>query len=220
MNTPVNPSLVKELLRNCDADRFAAVLAWSSGAYLRETGWFQSFKAKLPLDKEGQPLPWFTYPSISFLRPRINKSMKVFEYGAGCSTLWWAERVAQVISCESDKQWYDRLLKFLPPNVRLSQVDLIYGGEYCKAILNHQNEFDIVVIDGRDRVNCAKNCLAALKPEGVIVWDNSDRKQYQEGYDCLQSHGFRRIDFEGVGPELTAPWWTSVFYRSSNVLGI
>ena len=81
-------------------------------------------------------------------------------------------------------------------------------------------EFDCVVIDGRDRVNCARHALGALTAGGVIVWDNSDRDCYQEGFDFLRDHGFRRIDFWGLGPINAYPWCTSIFYRDGNCLGL
>jgi hypothetical protein len=87
-------------------------------------------------------------------------------------------------------------------------------------VLKYRNEFDIVVIDGRDRVSCARNSLGALKPDGVIVWDNADREEYRPGYQFLESNGFRRLDFAGLGPLNAYQSTTAVFYRDSNCLGI
>jgi hypothetical protein len=61
-----------------------------SDGFLRNAGWFKSFRAKIPIDQNDDPIPWFTYPSIRFIEKRINKDMVVFEYGCGNSTLWWA----------------------------------------------------------------------------------------------------------------------------------
>jgi hypothetical protein len=80
--------------------------------------------------------------------------------------------------------------------------------------------FDIIVIDGRDRVNCAKNSLGALKEDGVIIWDNSERSKYAEGYAFLKDNGFKRIEFTGIGPVNSFAWSTTVFYRNKNCLAI
>ena len=40
-------------------------------------------------------------------------------------------------------------------NVELYHFDLQYGGEYSKKVSAYVRRFDIVVIDGRDRINCA-----------------------------------------------------------------
>jgi hypothetical protein len=88
-----------------------------SQGYLVQNGWFKSFKDKLPVDAEGKPLPWFTYPSILFLNERLTKTMNLFEYGTGNSTLYFASRVQQVISVEHDQRWYDKFHPILPNNV-------------------------------------------------------------------------------------------------------
>jgi len=174
----------------------------------------------MPVDKAGKSLPWFTYPAISFLHRRIRSDMTVLEYGSGNSTLWWSGKVVSVVSYEHDFEWYTKLKEKVPENVSYHHCALEYDGAYSKAVLEYSNQFDVIVIDGRDRVNCAKNSLEALRPDGVIVWDNSDRESYEEGYSFLRQHGFRRVDFEGLGPINAVTWCTSVFYRTSNCLGI
>ena len=91
---------------------------------------------------------------------------------------------------------------------------------YGEEIGNYPGQFDVLVIDGRDRVNCARHGLAALRPGGVVIWDNSDRQEYLEGYRLLAAAGFRRLDFWGPGPLATRRWCTSIFYREGNCLGI
>lgn len=189
-------------------------------SFISDTGWFLSMEKGQCINKKGEPIPWMTYPAISFLQGRVNKNMSVFEYGSGNSTLWWAERVSNVIACEHNKEWYNKMKVTIPSNVELLYYDLIPGGNYSKAITNYANEFDIVVIDGRDRVNCVKNSLASLKRSGVIVWDNSDREKYSEGYTFLVNNGYKRIDFEGNGPIERFGWWTSIFYKENNCFGI
>lgn len=187
---------------------------------LKEDGWFRSFKEEAPVDTEGHPLPWFTYPSIEFLKKRIKKEMSVFEYGCGGSTLWWASRVKEVVSIEHDEKWYKEIVSKIPDNVCISHIELEYGGNYSKKIKEFKNRFDIVVIDGRDRVNCAINCLDALKPDGVIIWDNSDRPEYIDGYNFLINHNFKKIEFVGMCPVVNFKTETSIFYRENNIFDI
>jgi hypothetical protein len=170
--------------------------------------------------RDGAPLPWITYPALRFLEPRLSRSMEVFEFGSGNSTLWWAERVARVTSCEHDAQWFERTRARLPANASVSHYSLEPDGDYSRAAQAAQQDFDIVVIDGRDRVNCAKHSLSALKPAGVIVWDNSDRSEFREGLDLLTPLGFRSLDFEGLGPVNSYVWMTSILYRDVNCFSI
>jgi len=188
--------------------------------YLDDIGWIKSKIFGMPVDRFGEPLPWFTYPSLSFLAGRIKPDMSVFEYGSGYSTLWWSKRVARVVSCEHHIEWYGYLKDRVPANVEYIHQPLEVGGDYSKSILQFDESFDIAVIDGRDRVNCARAVPPKLNERGVIVWDNTDRERYEHGYSFLADNGFRRLDFEGLGPAKNNGWCTSVFYRDNNCLGI
>lgn len=192
----------------------------SRSGYLRESGWFNSFKSGVPVNYNNIPIPWYTYPSIAFIEKRIDKDMVVFEYGCGNSTLWWSSRVRQVISCEHDKEWFETVKRQVASNVILHHIDMQPGGEYSRKMSEYREKFDIVIIDGRDRVNCSKNCVQALKKGGVVIWDNSDREEYREGQDFLSKCGYNRIDFEGIGPVNVYSWSTSVFYNKFNCFGI
>ena len=192
---------------------------WRKGP-LRDDGWFRSFNEQRAIDRAGRSLPYITYPAIEFLLRRVRPDMSVFEFGSGASTLWWAARVASVISCEHNAEWYRAVSANAPRNVTIMYHPLEYGGAYAKAVGEFQDRFDIVSIDGRDRVNCALNCLRALKRDGVIIWDNSDRESYEPGYRFLREHDFRRIEFVGMAPIGNERSETSIFYRTGNCLGI
>lgn len=61
----------------------------------------------------GQPLansrPWLTFGATHFLESRLERSMRVFEYGCGGSTIFLALRIGQVISVEHDRRWSDEV---------------------------------------------------------------------------------------------------------------
>jgi hypothetical protein len=190
----------------------------NESSYLGKVGWFDSFYCNMAVDRARQAIPWLTYPAIAFLETRLHQEMTLFEYGSGNSTIWWASHVARVVSCEHDMAWYEKMKPELPVNVDYVFADLTGG--YADVINQHNGEFDVVVIDGRERVECARNSLGALKPDGVIVWDNTDRDRYQPGYDFLRDAAFRQIDFHGMSPIIAAPSCTSVFYRADNCFGI
>lgn len=219
MNEYETELMKKLILCNTELSyKFLASLNWMP--YLDEIGWIRSAKEKMPVEQSGDPLPWYTYPAIKFLGPKIQPGLTVFEYGSGNSTLWWADKVAYVTSCEHDEEWSESVKKRIQPNVEYIHCELEYGGEYSKVIRRYKDMFDVVVIDGRDRVNCAKNSLDALRKDGVIVWDNSDRDIYKEGYAYLEQNGFKRIDFWGIGPINIYGWCTSVFYRTDNCFSL
>lgn len=185
--------------------------------FLQELGWLETYRSKLPINHAG-PLPWLTYPAIAFLEKRVRDDLRVFEYGSGYSSLWWASRVRHVVACEHDVNWLDALRSRVPENVTLVHRPLEIDSDYCREAARHRA--DVIVIDGRDRINCAKQCLPGLSDDGVIIWDNSDRERYEPGFAFLAESGFRRLDFTGVGPVNITLWCTSIFYRRDNCLGI
>lgn len=189
-------------------------------SYLTRIGWFRSRKTGLPQTGDGEPLPWLTYPAIRFLEPRINRCFAVFEYGCGQSTLWWAKRVQWVMSCEHDAEWFQSCSQNLPDNAHIQHVPLDDSGAYSMAVCRANHRPDIVVIDGRDRVNCAKNVLERIDLSGVIIWDNTERPRYEPGCLWLIEQGFRELRFWGLGPINPDEWCTSIFYRPQNCLEI
>lgn len=193
---------------------------FSLRGYLGEKGWLLSRSRLLPLNCVGSPLPWYTYSFISFIRPKLRADMSVFEYGSGNSTLWWAERVSYVTACEHDRAWYDLTGGKLPGNVDYMFCLLEPRGRYSEMCGVRDSKYDCIIIDGRNRILCAAHAIKQLKDDGVIVWDNSDRSKYKEGYDLLVDAGFKRLDFWGLGPINSYEWCTSIFYRKDNCLGI
>ena len=188
--------------------------------HFEDIGWFKSRIAGLPVDKNGAVLPWLTYPVIFFLERKLKPDMRVFEYGSGNSTLWWSKHVSSIVSCEHYLVWYESFKKNIPSNVEYIYCELVDGGEYSKVIKRYQNIFDIIIIDGRDRVNCIKNSLGALTDNGIVIVDNTERDAYREAFQYLLSNGFKRIDFQGLSPGNIYNECTSIFYRCDNCLGI
>lgn len=188
--------------------------------YLEETGWLRSHRTQESVDRGGQPIPWYRYAAIGFLLDRVQPEQQIFEFGSGNSTLWWAARAAYVTSVEHDPSWAARVREAVPENVTLAEVPLDRDGEYCRTPARAGGRYEIVVIDGRDRVNCAYQCLGSLAEEGVIVWDDSHRRRYQRGQEFLLEKGFNRLRFTGLGPITGHAGETSIFYRSTNCLNI
>ena len=190
--------------------------------FLKDSGWVLSMRRNEPVDAEGRPLAWYTYSALHFLEPRVRRDMDVFEFGAGNTTLWWAQRVRHVCSVESDEGWVARLLPRLPDNVDLTHVPATVDGPYARSVLAQARLFDVVAIDGYDRNNCARQCLPALKADGVIIWDNADwLERFAAGFKVLEAEGFERLEFAGIGPLNGYGWSTAVFYRpAANCLGL
>ncbi len=183
-------------------------------------GWLLSRRRGLPIDKDGAPLPWYTYPAIAFLIARLPSEIDVFEYGCGYSTLWWTRRARSVISVEHAGPWAQTIRQMADPNVRVIEMPTGREEDYAATIASTGMEFDVVVVDGENREGCLKIAPENLKSDGIIILDNSERPAYRDGISNLCSKGFRRVDFIGMGPINTYDWTTSIFYRTANCVDL
>lgn len=193
------------------------ILRFYPKSILRTDGWFKSFRLALPIDNKNDPIPWYTYSFIKFIEPRITQNMHIFEYGCGNSTIWYSKKAEKVCAVENNAQWEKQISKKLPEN------SIVYLREKPEDYIQEIKErglFDIVVIDGVFRDQCCLPAIEQLKEDGVIIWDNTDREDFNLSYPLLQKYGFKEIYFYGMVPGTFVASQTSVLYRSNNCLGI
>ena len=176
-------------------------------------------KEKTPIDLE---LPWFSYAAIDFLASYLQPHMKVCEYGAGGSTLFFAKEVLWVYSIENNPYWYqlvsERLAQKRIRNVELvlrpfdfKNPDGFQTSDYLWAMPDQS--FDVIVIDTAEewrpvRPLCFRHSEDRVKPGGIIVIDDSWR------YPNLQeNHRARHIEtFKSVGPCRPGVTTTDIFF--------
>ena len=154
-------------------------------------------------------IPWYTYPAIDFLDTLDFSKMKVFEYGAGASTIWWSKRSKFVATVEMNVEWYQTVKKQNLPNVSIELCQ--DGGLYPKIISHYNQSFDIIAIDGAERFKSAVCAINEFSNNGFILLDNSD--WYPNTANFLCSQGLNRIDFFGFCPTNSYPSVTSIFFR-------
>ena len=53
-------------------------------------------------------------------------------------------------------------------------------------------QFDVILIDGRERVGCFSNSIDKLKKGGIIVLDDSFRIRYTPIFNILNSNMFKK----------------------------
>lgn len=201
-------------------NRLKAILSLGHKGYLHDIGWFNAYDKKQSVDGQGKAIPWVTYSFIDFIKDRITKDQHIFEYGSGNSTIFYAERAGTVTSVEHDKGWFDMIKNSSPANAEMIFCELETDGEYAKKAALLDKKFEIIIVDGRDRVNCCKYGVDALSEDGVIVLDDSEREVYASARSFLKERGFRELYFSGISPGSLITKATSVFYKSTNCLGI
>jgi hypothetical protein len=179
---------------------------WRSN-YLENIGWLNSFNSKRPVDVVGQPIPWYTYPAIEYIRQLDFSEKDVFEFGCGNSTLFWSKVARKIVSVEHQKEWHDIFIKKVKENVELKLSP--DKESYIQSILNH-GSFDVIIIDGIYRFQCAQVAISKLKPGGLVILDNSD--WYVNVAQLLREANLIQVDMTGLGPINSYAWSTSFFF--------
>jgi hypothetical protein len=151
---------------------------------------------KIPTAPDGSPLPWYTFPAIEYLQALDARGLNIFEYGCGNSSLFWVGKGANVWCVEHNPEWYETM-RLQSSGLRGLMLREDKDG-YAKAIHEIVDSFDIIVIDGIWRNECANETLNCLKPESIIILDNSD--WYTDVAQTLRNQGFFQVDFNGFGP--------------------
>lgn len=159
--------------------------------------------------------PWWnvaaTREVAEFLAAR--PGAKVFEYGAGASTVWLARRAAQVVSVEHDSRWLHQFRTLAAPhdNVTLLHRPLGRDGhQYVDAIDSCEGLFDLIVVDGRYRAACLAHARERLAPGGWVLFDDSGRRRYRAG---IGASGLRERHFFGRSYCVPYPDHTSILAR-------
>lgn len=178
------------------------------GKILRDMGYLRSIKHQRPVAVDGDVMPWYTYPCIAYLNQLNFRTAQVFEWGSGFSTRWWAERAAHVTSVEDDAVWAERVKAMLPASVTYTTAQ---NDEYVQAIRQAGTQYDVIIVDGSHRPECATEAVQHLAPEGLIILDNAD--WYPQTASRLRGANLIEIDFTGFGPINPYTWTTSLFLQ-------
>ena len=177
------------------------------------------FSAQSPLELG---VPWFSLSAIHFLDSFITKSMNVFEYGSGGSTVYFSNRAKSVTSTEDNEEWLKRVQAKLAAS-GITNVDLQYRpfefrhaeeferSEYLLSI--PERAFDIIVVDGMEkdvlvRPTCFRHAETRIREGGIIIVDDSWR--YPELRHTNRAKSWR--EFRSTGPCRPGVTSTDVYF--------
>lgn len=168
--------------------------------------------------------PWLVEEANIHLQKKLDDfkyTAKVLEVGMGSSSLYFLARAELLVSIEHDPKFYYQLYYLIimlcafgkpGPYPKLILADRPYNNKIDEL---ENNFFDIILIDGRDRVKCIESAIPKLKSGGWLILDNSERPYYQRGIDLMQ--GWERRDYYQPEPDkygFTYPdWKTSIFIK-------
>lgn len=177
--------------------------------------------------------PWITFRAIRALESLVKPGMRIFEFGCGGSTLFFARRGAHVTSVEHDPGWAalvrDASRGLTDPPVIHEKPPCIRGdvpkvgstrhidphadfSAYVEAIATVPDEtLDLVCVDGRARVACALAARRKVRRGGWLLLDNSEREDYRDA--CMAFADWPVERFFGLGRKNLGPWETSFWKR-------
>jgi hypothetical protein len=158
------------------------------------------------VDKEGCPLPWFTYPAIEYIMQLDFSDKLIFEYGCGNSTLFWGTIAKRVVSVDDNQEWFQKIARRVSDNTSIKLITERIS--YITEILNY-DLFDVVIVDGSYRYECAQQAIKRLRPGGMIILDNSD--WCIKTARLLREANLIEVDMSGFGPYNPYTWTTSFF---------
>lgn len=166
------------------------------------------------LDKMGSPIPWYTYPAIEYIKQLDFSQKRIFEFGSGNSSLYWASVAREVVSVEDNKKWYESRNK-----LKKNNMELLYrkvGEGYSESILQKDGSFDVIIVDAKVRDKCCEAAIKKLSNGGLIILDNSERsleyEEYSNSVKILKNANLIQVDFCGLGPINDYAWATSFFF--------
>lgn len=167
----------------------------------------------------------YLHPRHPFYAPRaihkvsrlLTSQTRLFEWGTGASTVWFAARVREMIAIEHDPAWFDRIRAQLagkglrnvdyrlcvqnPPSspdggALKSPLSKPEFASYVSQIDEYPDGyFDVIAIDGRERVGCAQHAVSKVAPGGVIILDDTRRVRYGPIFSLLSDWRMQRFSF-------------------------
>lgn len=180
-------------------------------------------------------LPWITDGAVSFLEGWIEShhrksELKVFEFGTGNSTLWYLAKNCHVTTVDDNPKWTKTVNQAAEAfGIQNKLISICSERPYSNQYQN--DNYDLIMIDGRDRVECLKKVLAVgFRKDSLLVLDNTERIASGEYVEYLQLlKGMKLIHFEQPlesGKPLTAikdragqkvghRWITTIAYDES-----
>ena len=184
-------------------------------AFKKASQWLSALSKDRSLDLDGLPMPSYSVAAMHFLEERLKKDMKVFEFGSGLSSLFYARKCKNVTAIEHDPGWYNEVKSHNSSNLSIYLTEL--ETEYDQSILNFEENFDLIIVDGRKRIMYLQ-LYSKLSRSGVLFWTiprtNTNRKKifsrarvqvFENVFTCI---------FE------THIYGNQFFYRTDNCLNI
>ena len=164
-----------------------------------------------PRAEVGTPCePWLQRGAVHVLSRLLERSMHGLEWSAGSSTRWYLLRLGSLHSVEHEPTWANmverQIRNELPDSLtrswtfdRIPYDNISKWHDYVSVRLQRQ-KFSFISVDGRSRSKCLERVLteSLLEPGGLLLLDNSMRKQYSRVKARVDALGWPSVEFDST----------------------
>jgi hypothetical protein len=174
-----------------------------------QKGHLKSYIQYQSVDRNNNPLPWYTYSSIDYLSTLDFSDSQIFEFGSGNSSFWWAKRAKEVTSVEDNYDWFNFVYSKILANQKL--IFAKSKEEYLNCLKSIPNKFDVIIVDGNHRLECCEIAINRIENNGIIILDNTDVEK--DSVEFLKNANYSQILFTGFAPIIDQISETSLFIK-------
>ncbi len=136
---------------------------------------------QLNRDKDGEIRMFNHIPTLKSYCDKLQPEY-IFEWGPGKSTEYFLSLpyLKKIFSVENDKYFYQKLKnKFKDDRLNLIHEEAwVKNSSFAHKIFDMGQNFDLIFVDGRNRVECILASIQNLAPGGVIILHDCYRKNY------------------------------------------
>lgn len=155
--------------------------------------------------------PWLVGKALPLIEKHV-QGARVFEYGAGMSTLWFFDKAESVISVESNAGWAQKINSILACSGKPPAMLLTDAEAYANYIDSVEGLFDIILVDGINRRRCVEKCISKLRKGGLLVLDNTD-VNVDLVPEALSAGEFEIKRYSGYAPGVLHPNETTILTK-------
>lgn len=169
-------------------------------------------------------LPWYTKTCLDTILKMDYKNWEVFEWGGGCSTVWYSVNCKSVDTLENDSSWASEISIYLESkqqnNYTMEVIECPLSAnsphpnkqKYLDYISTFNKKWDCIIVDGSFRADALQVSEKFVKQGGIIIFDNYC--QDTSGYPDLPNKEYFNSKYRHeifVHPDRdywkTAIWW-------------
>lgn len=171
----------------------------------------------------GLIMPWYTFGCLDYLLTLPYRSWDIFEWGGGCSTVWYSHNCVSVDTIEHDTVWALEISEYLttqgkdnfsmhvvqvPPSANQDHPNKT---EYLRYLPSLNKKYDAIIIDGSYRDEAIPVSISCLKENGYLIFDNFE--QDTSGYPELSNKHLIDDEFLQVFSQPDRSYWRTAVWQ-------